>query len=106
MEEDEDGKFEIEVRDGWELRYHKGKAGNYVGVTKRVGKLKMSYPARMSITKYKGDKRRQYPLATFKSAVKAAIAIAEARLDACGLPSPEGDRKPRTCAQPTTRHLP
>ena len=77
--EDEDGNFEIEVRDGCELRYHKGQLGNYVGVTERVGKGgKKSYQARLSITKHKGDKRRQYPLGTFKSAVKAAIAIAEA----------------------------
>ena len=28
--EDEDSNFEIEVRDGCELRYHKGQLGNYV----------------------------------------------------------------------------
>jgi hypothetical protein len=105
--EDEDGNFEIEVRDGSELRYHKDQPGNYVGVTERVGKSgKKSYQARLSITKHKGDKRRQYPLGTFKSAVKAAIAIAEARLNTYGPPTPEGERKPRTCVQPTTRHLP
>ena len=95
------------MRNGLELRYHKDKPGDYVGVTKRVGKRgKTSYQARVSITKSKGDKRRQYPLGTFSSAVNAAIAIAEARLNPCGPPTPEGERKPRTCAQPTSRHLP
>ena len=105
--EDEDGNFEIEVRDGSELRYHKDQPGNYVGVTEQVGKRgKKSYQARLSITKHKGDKRRQYHLGTFKSAVQAALAIAEARLNTYGPPTPEGERKPRTCVQPTTRHLP
>ena len=55
--EDEDGNFEIEVRDGSELRYHKDQPCNYVGVTERVGKRgKKSYQARLSITKHKGDK--------------------------------------------------
>ena len=105
--EDKDGNFEIEVRDGSELRYHKDQPGNYVGVTERVGKRgKISYQARLSITKHKGDKRRQYHLGTFKSAVQAALAIAEARLNTYGPPTPEGERKPRTCVQPTTLHLP
>ena len=106
MEDEEDGTYEIEMRDGLELRYHTGQPGKYVGVTKRVGKRKISYQARVSITKRKGDVRRQYPLGTFKSAEQAAIAIAKARLDTYGPPTPEGERKPRTCAQPTTRHLP
>ena len=60
--EDEDGNFEIEVRDGCELRYHKGQLGNYVGVTERVGKSgKKSYQARLSITKHKGDKAATVP---------------------------------------------
>ena len=87
MEEEEGGDFEIEERDGEELRYHKGQPGNYVGVTKRVGKRKTSYQARVSITKHKGDKRRQYPLGTFESAVEAAIAIARSRRNAYGPPS-------------------
>ena len=36
MEDEEDGTYEIEVRNGLELRYHKGKPGDYVGVAKRV----------------------------------------------------------------------
>ena len=43
---------------------------------------------------------------TFGSAVAAAIAIAEVESDPCGPPSPEGERKPRTCALPAARHLP
>ena len=105
-EEEQEGEYEIEVRDGLELRYHTGKPGNWVGVTERVGKRKTTYQARISITKHKGNNRRQYGVGTFSSAVKAAIAIAEERLKEEGPPSPSSDRKPRTCALPAARHLP
>ena len=95
------------MHDCLELRYHTGQPGNYVGVKKQVGKRKTSYQqARMSITKRKGDMRRQYGLGTFSSAVKAAIAIAKERLKEEGPLSPQGNRLPRTCALPAARHPP
>ena len=105
-EEEQEGEYEVEVRDGLELRYHTGKPGNYVGVTNRVGKRNTTYQARISTTKRKGDKRRQYGLGTFSSAVKAAIAIAKERLKEEGPLSPQGNRLPRTCALPAARHPP
>ena len=102
--------YEIEMCEGLELRYHTGepagRAGNWaswVGVKKCVGKRKTSYQARICITKRKGNKRRQYNVGTFDSAVRAAIAIAKERLKVEGPPSPQGDRKPRTCALPASR---
>ena len=106
MEEGANSRFEFEQHDGWRLKYFAGQPGNYVGVTKHKGKPKTTYYARASVTKRKGDKRRQYAVGTFGSAVAAAIAIAEAESDPCGPPSPEGERKPRTCALPAARHLP
>ena len=100
-----DARYEFEERDGRRLKYHKGQPGNYVGVTEKKGKTKTSYQARACITKHKGNKRRQYPLGTFGSAVAAAVAIADAESDPLGPLSPEGERKPRTCALPDARHL-
>ena len=92
-----DARYEFEERDGRRLKYHKGRPGNYVGVTKNKGKFKTSYQARACMTKHKGDRRRQYAVGTFDSAVAAAIAIADAESHPLGPPSPEGERKPRTC---------
>lgn len=101
--EEQEGAHEIEERNGRSLKYHKGRPGDYVGVTKRVGKRKTSYIARLSHTKRKGDERRLYYIGTFPSAVEAAVAIAKAEADECGPLSPEGDRKPRTCTHPAAR---
>ena len=94
-------RFEADAivrRDGLELRYHIGEPGNWVGVKKHKGVRKTSYQARISITKRKGNARRQYGLGSFGSAEEAAIAIARERLKEEGPFSPQGDRKPRTCA--------
>ena len=104
-EEDECESYEIDYRLGLELRYHKGEPGKWVGVKERIGKKKKTYQARISITKRKGNTRRQYGLGTFSSAEEAAIAIAKERLKEEGPSSPQGDRKPRTCAQPAARAL-
>ena len=102
MEEACDARFEYEVRDGRRLKFYAGQPGNYVGVTERKGKRKTSFYARACVTKRKGDRRRQYPIGVFGSAVQAAIAIAEAEASPCGPDSPEGVRKPRTsCALPS-----
>ena len=105
MEEEGDSLFEFEQHNDLRLKYWAGQPGNYVGVTKRKGETKTSYYARASVTKHKGDTRRQYSLGAFGSAVAAAIAIAEVESDPYGPPSPEGERKPRTCALPAARHL-
>ena len=97
-EEQQHSNYEIEMRDGLELRYHIGEPGNWVGVKKHKGVRKTSYQARISITKRKGNARRQYGLGSFGSAEEAAIAIARERLKEEGPFSPQGDRKPRTCA--------
>ena len=98
-EEEEDARFEFEERDGRRLRFFAGEPGNYVGVTEYKGKRATSYYARASITKNKGDARRQYHIkppngSSFKSAVAAATAIADAEANPLGPPSPEGERKP------------
>ena len=101
MEEEQEGdaRFQYEVHDGRRLRFFAGKPGKYVGVTEYKGKNKTTFYARASVTKRKGDRRRQYALGAFGSAVAAAIAIADAEADPLGPASPEGDRKPRsTCA--------
>ena len=106
MEEGLEEPFEYEERDGLRLKYKAGEPGKYVGVTERKGKRKISYYARVCITKRKGDKRRQYALpGGFPSAVSAAIAIAKAELEEEGPASPEHGRKSRTCAllPPATR---
>ena len=78
-----------------------------MGVTERKGTFKNSFYARASMTKRKGDKRRQYAInGAFGSAVAAAIAIADAEADPLGPASPAGNRKPRTCALPAARHVP
>ena len=59
MEEGANSRFEFEQHDGWRLKYFAGQPGNYVGVTKHKGKTKTTYYARASVTKRKGDKRRQ-----------------------------------------------
>ena len=106
MEEEEgDARFAFEERDGRRLKYYAGEPGNYVGVTEYKGKRGTTYHARASITKRKGDARRQYHIKpshgdSFKSAVAAAIAIADAEANPLGPPSPEGERKPRTCVLP------
>ena len=104
-EEEKDSRYEFEERDGRRLKFFVGEPGNYVGVTKYEGKRGTPYYARASITKNKGDARRQYHIkptngGSFKSAVAAAIAIADAEADPLGPPSPEGERKPRTCVLP------
>ena len=104
-EEDEDESYEIDYRNGLELRYHFGEPGNYIGVKKRKGVRKTTYQAHISITKRKGNTRRQYGLGSFGSAEEAAIAIARERLKEEGPSSPQGDRKPRTCAQPARSAL-
>jgi len=89
------------------LCWSSGQVEFYVGVTERKGTFKNSFYARASMTKRKGDKRRQYAInGAFGSAVAAAIAIADAEADPLGPASPAGDRKPRTCALPAARHLP
>ena len=95
-----DTRYEFEERNGRRLRYFAGKPGNYVGVTEYKGKHKTSFNARASITKRKGDARRQYAIGSFPTAVAAAMAIADAEQDPLGPPSPEGERKPRTCVLP------
>ena len=57
-----DTRYEFEERNGRRLRYFAGKPGNYVGVTEYKGKHKTSFYARASITKRKGDARRQYAI--------------------------------------------
>ena len=52
-EEQQHSNYEIEMRDGLELRYHIGEPGNWVGVKKHKGLQKTSYQARISITKRK-----------------------------------------------------
>jgi hypothetical protein len=107
MTEQQDPRFEFEERDGRRLKLFAGQTGKYVGVTERKGKFKTSFYARACVTKRKGDKRRQYAInGCFASAVAAAIAIADAEASPIGPYSPEGDRKPRTCALPVPRHLP
>ena len=106
MEEENDARFDFEERDGLRLKYYAGQPGKYVGVTKHKGKTKTTYYARACVTKHKGDKRRQYALGSFGSAVAAAIAIAEVERDPYGPPTPEGERKPRICALPAACHLP
>ena len=59
-EEGVDARFEFEERDGRRLKYYAGEPGNYVGVTEYKGKRGTTYHARASITKRKGDARRQY----------------------------------------------
>ena len=59
-EEEEDARYEFEERDGRRLKFFAGEPGNYVGVTEYKGKRRTSYYARASITKNKGDARRQY----------------------------------------------
>ena len=108
MEEEEDARYEFEERDGRRLKFFAGEPGNYVGVTAHKGKRRTSYYARASITKNKGDERRQYHIkpangSSFKSAVAAATAIADAEANPLGPPSPEGERKPRTCVLPAPR---
>ena len=107
MEEEEgDARFAFEERDGRRLKFLAGEPGNYVGVTEYKGKRRTSYYARASITKNKGDARRQYHIkpangSSFKSAVAAATAIAaDAEANPLCPPSPEGERKPRTCVLP------
>jgi hypothetical protein len=96
-----DTRYEFEERNGRRLRYFAGELGNYVGVTEYKGKHKTSFYARASITKRKGDARRQYAIkGWFQTAVAAAMAIADAEQDPLGPPSPEGERKPRTCVLP------
>ena len=101
MAEEEGPRIEFEERDGRRrLKFVAGQPGKYV---------KTSFYARACITKRKGDKRRQYAInGCFTSAVAApaAIAIADAEASPIGPASPEGDRKPRTCALPAARHLP
>ena len=104
-EQEDDARFQYEVRDGRRLKFFAGQPGNYVGVTERKGKLKKSFYARACVTKRKGDKRRQYSIGSFGSAVAAAIAIADAEASPFGPPSPEGDRKPRTCSLHTAHPL-
>lgn len=90
---------EFVYRDGRRLRL--APSGQYYGVTKRIGKgpkKETSYIARVSITKRKGDARRQYYVGTFGCDVEAAIAIADALDKEDGPLSPEGGRKARTCA--------
>ena len=104
-QQEEAARYEFEERDGRRLKFFAGKPGKYVGVTEYKGKRGASYYARASITKHKGDARRQYHIkpsygGSFKSAVAAAIAIADAEADPLGPPSPEGERKPRTCVLP------
>ena len=95
----EDARYEFEQCDGRRLRFYAGQPGKYVGVTERKGKFKNSFYACACVTKHKGDKRRQYSInGAFASAKAAAIAIADAEACPLGPPSPEGDRKPRTCA--------
>ena len=106
MAEVEDTRYEFEERDGRRVKFFAGQPGNYVGVTERKGKLKTSFYARACVTKHKGDKRRQYSIkGTFHSAVAAAIAFADAEASPLGPPSPEGDRKPRTCVLPLSTPL-
>ena len=102
-----DTRYAFEERDGRRLRFFAGQPGKYVGVTEHKGKHKTSYYARASITKRKGDARRQYAIkGSFRSAVAAAIAIADAEADPLGPPSPEGERKPRKCVLPArTTHV-
>ena len=95
----EDARYEFEQCDGRRLKFYAGQPGKYVGVTERKGRFKNSFYARACVTKHKGDKRRQYAIqGAFASANAAAIAIADAEACPLGPPSPEGDRKPRTCA--------
>ena len=102
----EDARYEFEERDGRRLKFFAGQPGKFVGVTERKGKFKTSFYARACVTKHKGDKRRQYSIkGSFPSAIAAAIAIADAEASPCGPPSPEGDRKPRTCALPLPNPL-
>ena len=68
--------YEIKMCDGLELRYHTGEPGNWVGVKKHKGVRKTSYQACISITKHKGNIRRQYGLGSFGLAEEAAIGIA------------------------------
>ena len=76
-EEEEDARYEFEERDGRRLKFFAGEPGNYVGVTEYKGKHTTTYYARASITKQKGNARRQYHIkGSFKSAVAAALAIA------------------------------
>ena len=82
------------------------RASTWVSPSARAN-LRSSFYARACVTKRKGDKRRQYAInGSFASAVAAAIAIADAEASPIGPDSPEGDRKPRTCALPAPRHLP
>ena len=67
-EEEQHGKYSIEMRDGLELRYHIGEPGNWVDVKKHKGLRKTSYQACISITKRKGNTQRQYGLSSFSSA--------------------------------------
>jgi hypothetical protein len=100
-DEAKDARYEFEERHGRRLKFFAGEPGNYVGVTEYKGKHTTTYYARASITKQKGNARRQYHIkGSFKSAVAAALAIADVEADPIGPPSPEGERKPRTCVLP------
>jgi hypothetical protein len=44
-EQEDDARFQYEVRDGRRLKFFAGQPGNYVGVTERKGKLKKSFYA-------------------------------------------------------------
>ena len=96
-----EGAHEIEERNGWSLKYHKGRPGGYVGVTKRVGKRKTSYIARLSHTKRKGDERRLYrqwrpqsrlrrprPMSAVRSLLRATESPAHVRTPLPAFPLP------------------
>ena len=73
-----DTRYEFEEHNGRRLKFFACEPGNYVGVTEYKGKHKTSFNARASITKRKGDARRQYAIGSFPTAVAASMAIADA----------------------------
>ena len=77
-EEEQEGEYEIEVRDGLELRYRTGKPGHYMSASPSAWASGSEdlLPGAHLRHQAQGKQGRQYGLGTYSSAVKAAIAIA------------------------------